>query len=240
MLARARERFPDRTFADLDATEPIEGAASLDDAIEEILEEATSKNKDYEEQNSRLAQLLVKDPTSARFIKKWVDTGDPRTAIVELFGDDLGMSEESRGKFKEQLDGWSKRKAENDALDAEYDTNWQQSLKDVISWGESKGLSFDQQRDVMVRLLAIVSNGIIGKYTAEDFDLAYNAIRHDSDVAAARAEGEVAGRNAKIAAARRDRSLAGAMPPSASGGQGGSAAEKTPQPAKKSIWTGIR
>ena len=237
MLARARERYPDRTFADIGAA-PQEGTADLDDAINEMLEDYASRQATYDENNARLSELLMSDPTAAEFIQKWVETGDPRTAIVEAFGDDLGMSEESRESFKGQLDGWRERKAANDALEAQAEANWQESLAALEVWGNEKGLSLEEKRDVMLRLLAITFNGMENKYSAEDFDMAYNAINHDTDVAAARAEGEIAGRNERIAAARRDRNAAAAMPPAPAGGQGGRTRER--RPAKEGdIWDNL-
>jgi hypothetical protein len=239
LLSRARERYPDRTFADLGATEPQEGVSDLDDAINEMLEDYASRQATYDENNGRLRDLLVSDPSSAEFIQKWIETGDPRTALVEVFGDELGISEEGQAQFKDQLDGWRERKAANDALEAEAEGNWQNSLQALEEWGNAKGLSLEEKRDVMLRLLAITFNGMENKYGAEDFDLAYNAIHHDTDVAAARQEGEVAGRNAKIAAARRDRNAAAAMPPAPAGRQGGVVAEPKPErPA--SPWAGVK
>ena len=240
MLSLAREHYPDRKFADLDATEPQEGVSNLDDAIDEMLQELTTKQASYDEKNNRLRDLLLSDPTSAEFIQKWIETGDPRTALVETFGDDLGMTEEGQAKFKDQLAGWRERKSANDALEAEAASNWYASLAAVDQWGDAKGLFLEQKRDVMLRLLSITFNGMENKYSAEDFDLAYNAINHDSDVAAARQEGEVAGRNEKISAARRERAASGTMPPVANGGQGGAAVESRPKPQNNSPWAGIR
>ena len=238
MLNRARERYPDRTFADLDAAQPQEGAADLDDAIDEMLQEYASKQATYDENNARLSELLMSDPSAAEFVQKWVETGDPRTALVETFGDDLGMSEEGQARFKEQLSGWRERKAANDALESEAEGNWQASLSALEEWGNAKGLSLEQKRDVMLRLLAITFNGMENKYAAEDFDMAYKAMGYDNDVAAARAEGEVAGRNERIAAARRDRSTAGAMPPAAAGSQGGRTRERRPA-REGDIWDNL-
>lgn len=233
LLSRARERYPDRSFADIGA-EPAEGVADLDEAIDEMLTDYATRQNTYDKNNTRLSALLMNDPSSAEFLQKWVETGDPRTALVETFGDELGMSEEGQVKFKDQLSGWRERKSANEALEAEAETNWQNSLSALEEWGNGKGLSLEQKRDVMLRLLAITFNGMENKYSVEDFDLAFNAINHDSDVATARQEGEIAGRNAKIAAARRDRNAASAMPPAPTGRQGGAMAESKPK--KKSFW----
>lgn len=237
LLARARERFADRTFSDIGA-EPQEGVADLDDAIEEMLEDFSAKQSRYDENNARLVELMSDDPSAVEFLQRWIETKDPRTALVEVFGADLGLNEEAQGKFKEQLDSWRQRKAANDALETESTENWNASLAALEEWGNAKQLSLEEKRDVMVRLLAIVANGMENKYGVEDFDLAYNAINHDRDVAAARQEGEVTGRNERIAAARRGRAAMAGMPPAPTGRQGGRVAN--PQPQKpKSPWSGI-
>ena len=151
-----------------------------------------------------------------------------------------GFTEEGQAKFKDQLAGWRERKSANDALEAEAEKNWQDSLTALEEWGNAKGLDLEQKRDVMLRLLAITFNGMENKYAAEDFDLAWNAINHDSDVEAARAEGEVAGRNAKIVANRRDRQTAGTMPPAPTGGQGAATKERKPQAGEENPWAGIK
>ncbi|MBR5660577.1 MAG: hypothetical protein IKW99_03410 [Bacteroidales bacterium] len=240
LLARARERFPDRAFADPDAAEPQEGVADLDEAIDEMLEEYSTRQAEYDEKNKRLVELLTTDPDSAEFVQRWVESGDPRTALVETFGDDLGISEERGAEFRGQLESWRERKRANDTLNEEAEANWQKSLADLESWGDAKALSLEQKRDVMLRLLSIAFNGMVNKYGPEDFELAYNAINHDADVASARQEGEVAGRNERIAAARRDRAAVSAMPPAIPGGQGARSRERTPVAESSSPWAGVR
>lgn len=238
-LARAREYFPDRTFDNLDAEAPSEGAADLDDAIDEMLEAYATRQKEIDGKNEALRKLVASDPDMAEFMQRWVETGDPRQAFLEKYGDEFGVSEENREKFKSSIDGWRKRKDENDALEAEAQTNWQKSLEDLAEWGNSKGIPFEDQRDVAVRLLAITFNGMENKYGPDDFELAYKALHHDNDVASARHEGEVAGKNAKVSAARRERSMSAAMPPAAAGGQMSSMQERKPKPEEDNPWKGI-
>ena len=245
MLAKAQERWPERRFVP-SGTESAQNAQgqeeaidNLDDAIMEMLDEMSARQEAYDTENAKIRGLVASDPSSADFIQKWIETGDPRTALVEVFGDELGMSDEGREKFKEQFDSWKTRRDENSRLEQEAQANWDNSLQALEDWGNARGLTMEQKRDVMLRLLAITFNGMENKYTAEDFDLAFNAINHDVDVDAARREGEVQGRNAKIAASRRDRSLAGAMPPTVPGGQGSRVNEKMPK-SSNSPWAGIK
>lgn len=238
ILARARERFPDRKFANLDDTEPGDDVDDLDTAIEEMLSEYSVQQSSLNDANGKLMDLLLNDPSSADFIQRWMDTKDPRTALVETFGDDLGLNEEAQEKFKGELDAWREKRSASQTLEKEARKNWQNSLAALDAWGDEKGLSLDEKRDVMVRLLAIAIGGMENNYTTDDFDLALNAIRHDNDVEMARHEGEVAGRNEKIAATRRERTMSDNMPPAAGGGQGGKTPERKPE--RNSPWAGLK
>ena len=206
-----------------------------------MIDDYATKQATYDEQNSKLTELLVSDPSAAEFIQRWVETGDPRTALVEIFGDDLGMSEEGREGFKEQLDTWRARRDESRAADEAAESNYKtKSLPALDAWGDAKGLTLEQKRDVMVKLIEIAARGAFdGTYTEDDFNMVWNAMNHDSDVDAARQEGEVNGRNARIAAARRDRNVAGTLPPAPTGRQGGSVTERPPQ-TSNSPWAGIK
>ena len=242
MLARAQERFPERKF-NLPGTESAQSAQNgeniddLDDAIMEMMEEYAAGKAKNDEYNEKLAALLSSDASSAEFLQRWIETGDPRQAIVETFGDDLGMSDEAKAGFETQLADWRERKKVNDELNEAAGQNWENSLAELEAWGNEKGLSLEQKRDVMLRLLAITFNGMENKYSREDFDIALSSINHDADVAVARHEGEVQGRNEKIVAARRDRKTAAAMPPATPGGQGGFIREEKPK--KNNPWEGI-
>lgn len=238
LLARAREKYPERKFADLDSQESMDDVADLDEALEEMLSDYSTERAAFNESNGKLRQLLIDDPYAGDFLQRWIETKDPRIALVETFGDELGISEEAQEQFRGELESWRERKKENQKLEEEAQENWQNSLAELDSWGDAKGLSLDEKRDIMVRLLTIAANGMVNKFSAEDFDLALNAFRHDSDVEVARREGEVQGRNEKITASRRDRETSALMPPSASGGQGGRTKERIPE--AKSPWAGLK
>ena len=240
LMARAKEWYPDRRFTSENGQNGQNGQEEtlddLDAAIDEKISELLTSQQAFNEKDARLKALLRTDPEAAEWLQAWIETGDPRAAFYQVFGDEFGIDEENAQKFKTQLDDWRRRKSENDSLNAEASENWVQSLKDLDEWGDEKGLNPDQKQDVMVRLVAIAANGIVDKYTKDDFDLALNAINHDSDVESARQAGEVTGRNAKIAAARRERGTAETMPPARPGGQGGTTRERRPSEEKQSIW----
>lgn len=239
LMGLASERYPDRRFRGQIGQDGQEGQDDLEDAILEMISDYSTKQAAYDENNGKLRDLLMSDPQSAEFMQKWIETGDPRKALVEQFGEELGMSEEARAQFGDSLTSWRTRKEENDRLESESKTNWDASLAALDSWGDEKGLSLEQKRDVMGRLLAITFNGMENKYANDDFELAWKAINHDSDVDNAREEGMVAGTNAKMRTVKRDRAASAAnLPPASVGGQGMRGRE--PQPAQpQSVWSGI-
>lgn len=238
LMSLASQRYPDRRWKGQIGQDGQEGQDELEDAIYEMVTDLSTRQAAYDENNGKLRELLVSDPDCAELMQRWVDTGDVRTALVEQFGDDLGISDEAKTKFKANIDSWRKRKEENDRLTAESEANWKESLEALNSWGDTKNLTMEQKADVMGRLLAITFNGMVNKYGPDDYELALKALNYDSDVANAREEGLVAGANAKIKTVKRGRAAAANMPPASTGGQG--MRGKEPQPAKpESVWSGI-
>lgn len=232
--------YPDRNFAGENGENGENGAEILDQAILETLDGLTSSRDEYTAKNKALADLFYNDPLSAEFVQKWMETGDPRTALVETFGDDLKdlATEEGRGRFPEALNSWRSRKAENDRLSEEADANWSKTLEDLEAWGNENGLSVDQKVEVITRLFDITAGGLMKKFEPSDFEMVWKVMNYDTNLSNARQEGEVAGRNAKIEENRRRRQAAGMMPPSLNG-QGSPAVERRPQ-EPKSIWDGIK
>ena len=238
LMSLASERYPDRHWKGQIGQDGQDGQDELEDAIYEMISDYSTRQAAYDENNGKLRDLLMSDPDCAELMQRWVETGDVRVALVEKFGDELGMSDEAKTRFKDNLESWRSRKEENDRLVAESDANWNASLEALNSWGDGKGLSMEQKADVMGRLLAITFNGMENKYGADDFELALKALNYDNDVENAREEGMVAGANAKINTVKRGRAAAANMPPASTGGQGMRGRE--PQPAKpKSVWDGI-
>lgn len=241
MLAMARERFPERRFSDIGAPAGEEGVSDLDDAIKEILDGYASREAEATEKNTKLRELAASDPDFAEVLQKFVDTGDFRAAVISTYGDDLmnaAQDEEAMGKWKAGLEDWRTRKAENERLETEAQENYQRSLEELDAWGNEKGLSLEQKRDVFLRLLEIAAAGLENKYTREDYELALKALNFETAVEAARVEGEVAGRNATVAQRRRERTVPQNIPPASGGRMGGAYQERPEQ--ERSPWEGIK
>ncbi len=241
LLKRASERYPDRRFAGQTDQNGQNGQDDLEQAIIDMLSESDASIAENNDKNAKLVELFTGDPKCGEFVTRWVETGDPRAALVEVFGDELGdlSTEEGRGQFSESLKSWRSKKEENSKRDKEAEANWDKTLKDLEEWGNAKGLDDEKKAQVIGRLMSVAANAVMNIYTPADFDMVVKEMNYDNDVAAARQEGEVAGRNAKIAEKRRERAAQGAMPPALSG-QGIRSKEAKPAVEKpESPWEGI-
>lgn len=240
LMGRIQSRYPERTFVGQKGQDGQDGQDDFDLAVNELLDEYDAKQSEQDANNEKLMKLFMSDPRSHEFINRWVEAGDPLVALIEIFGDDFSeamSSPESRERFIESHNKWLERKSADDSAREDRESNWQKSLEDLDSWGNEKGLDEKKKVEVILRLHQVGVNAIENIYTREDFEMAFNAMNYAEDVASARKEGEVAGRNAKIEAAKRERKQVGAMPPSLAG-QGSHVPERKPE-EPKSVWSGL-
>lgn len=239
ILARMKDRFPDRRYAGQMGQDGQMGTDDLDQSISEYLDELIADRDANSQAHQKLKDLLDSDPKAAEFLDAWIQSGDPRSALVGTFGDDLGdlATEEGRGKFNEQLQGWRDRRTQNDSLNAEAEKNWDESLNKAQAFADARGLSTDQMSEIMIRLVNRTANGLMNKYDEADFENELKALNYDSAVKTAEKDGEVRGRNQKIAAQQRSR-MAQNNPPALSG-QGLRVGERSPKVDSSNPWAGI-
>lgn len=189
---RLKKKYPDREYADDEALfgQIDEDYANYDDQINQ-----------YREREQKFADMFTSDPRSAHFVTNWRNGEDPVVSFVRQFGtdikdaiDDPERQEEIAAANKEFVERVAKEKE----LEETYQSNLAESLNYLNTFQSKNGLSDEQVDAVMKYLVDIVSDGIMGKFSPESIEMALNAINHDADVANARTEGNVAGRNAKI------------------------------------------
>lgn len=192
LLERMQSKYPDKDFSD---DEAVYGqiADDYDDYDKQI--------ETYKGNEKQLTDMFTSDPRSAAFLAEWHNGGDPVIALVKQFGtdikdaiDDPERLDEIAAANKEYLERVAKEKT----LEEEYQSNLAQSLSMLEQLQKDNGLTDEQVDAAMALLLGIVSDGIMGKFTPENVNMAMKAISHDGDVAIAEETGEVRGRNAKI------------------------------------------
>lgn len=233
LLGRMKSRFPDRTFDSPDGTD---SPNSLEQSIIEALDEDNTKYneldarfKDYAEDVDKIRFIFSKSPRSAVYLNEMARTGNPGVALRKAYGAQAlaaledGNASELIAKIEEED---AKSRAENEAYEKEKEDNLRKSFAALDAWGNEKGLDEDGKVKVFMRFYDILSDAIIGKYGTELFEMGWKADHYDADIATARHEGEVTGRNEKIKETTRRRQESSAMPP-ALAGQGVRADEKS-------------
>lgn len=196
-LERLRKKYPEKKFED---DEEIYGTISDDyDQYEQELD-------GYKGREKTLSDMFAADPRSAQFLTDMHQGNDPVLGLVRNFGieikdvlDDPEMQDKIAEANKEYVD----RIAKSRQLDEEYEKNMDASLETLRKFQQERGLSDEQIDAVVDNLLAIVRDGVMGKFSPETLDMMVKAINHDEDVAAAGEEGEIAGRNAQIVEKQR-------------------------------------
>lgn len=232
LVGRAQTRYPDRTFTGQDGQIDQNG---LEQSISEILGELDAKIKEYDDNNGRLVNLFNTNPKAAGFLNEWVRSQNPAAAFRKYYGPEAfaAMQTEEGAEIIAQIEAdEAKRKAESEAFEQEKADNLQKSFDALDEWGNSKGLTDEQKTEVFMRFYNILSDALEGKYSTDLFEMAWKADHYSDDIASARHEGEVAGRNANIKAQARKRQEAAALPPQLAG-QGEAVPEAAPKKERK-------
>lgn len=191
---RLKKKYPDREYADDEA---------LFGQINEDYDEYDNELGQYKEREGRLTDLLTKDPRAAQFITDMAKGNDPWIAVIERLGID-GVTDLLNDPTKQQAYAEANKKyverlAKEKTLEDEYEKNMREvTLPMLEKMKQERGID-DEMIDAAWEYLHHVADAAIrGTFTESDVDMALKAVNHDADVANARAEGTVAGRNAKI------------------------------------------
>lgn len=218
---RLKKRYPDREYADDEA---------LFGQINDDYDAYDNELSGYKERERSLSEMFAADPRSAQFLTDMHQGKDPVLGLVSNFGveiKDVLDDPEMQDKIAEANKEYVERVAKSKALDAEYEKNMDASLETLRQFQQERGLSDEEIDAVVDGLLAIVRDGVMGKFTAETLDMMVKAINHDANVATAAEEGEIAGRNAQIVEKQRKRSKGdGTLPLQGKHGQPGDAGRR--------------
>lgn len=230
---RLSKRYPDREFTGQDGTDAQD---VIDDSLEEMFSEYETRENEYTNNSRKLNELFASDPRVGTLFLRWAEGGNIMEHLIEDFGDeflDALASEEGKQKFLDSHNKWLDRMANSRKANEEADANFRESMSVLDAFQEEHNLTDEQAFAVFDKIHQIGSDMARGIYTADSYLLALNAINHDKDVATAKAEGELAGKNAKIKEKMRSGAeLERELPPSL-GGQGSGVPERKPIQKKR-------
>lgn len=190
---RMKAKHPDKSFDDDEL---------LFDQIDNDYKAYDDRLTELEDSERQLADMFNKDPKSGAFLASWHNGEDPVVYLIRTYGKDNIMDAINDDKRLEEIANANKeyveRVAKEKDLDSQYEENLAKSLQEIDRKQEEHGLSDEDVNDAMQWLIGVVGDAVMGKFTPETIEMALHAINHDNDVAAAGAEGEIRGRNAKI------------------------------------------
>ena len=160
--------------------------------------------ENYRKHNSELISVFDKNKGFAAMLLAMKENPDmdPIQWISENLGADVNElleNEEYRNKISDALKKYHEAQAGAETSKKEMESNVQASIKALVDFQTQKGLSNEECLNIWEKVEAIVSDGISGKISPETFTMIMNAGNYEKDMANARNEGEVAGKNAKIA-----------------------------------------
>ena len=192
-MERLKAKYPDREYAD---DEELFGQINDDFAADE---EELGRYRDRE---SQLTSLLSRDPRSAQFITEMAKGVDPWISVIKRMGidgiTDLMNNPEKQEEYAEANKEYVERIAKEKGLEEEYNANLSESMKMLEQMQQERGLRDEDIDAAMDLVIKMAHEVIIGKFTPETMEMALKALNHDAEVEAARSEGEIAGKNAKI------------------------------------------
>lgn len=230
---RLSKRYPDKQFVGQDGTDAQD---VMDDSLEEMFSEYETRENEYNTNSKRLNDLFASDPRVGTMFLRWAEGGNIMEHLIDEFGDeflDALSSEEGKEKFLEAQARWIDRVNKNKAAEEEAAANFQQSIETLNAFQQEHNLTDEEAIAVFDKVHKIGADMVRGIYEADSLLLALNAINHDKDVNVARAEGELAGKNAKIREKMRSgNDLERELPPSL-GGQGSAVPERKPSQKRR-------
>lgn len=200
-VARLRERYPDKKFED---DEEIFGQIGDD------YDRYERENGEYKSMTESIKEMFGKDPRSTQFLADMYNGKDPVVGMIETYGPeirDVLDNPEMADKLAEANKAYVERVAKERNLEDQYSKNLEGSIETLRQFQEQKGLSDDEVDEVLGKVLQIVQDGVLGKFTPETLEMVSKAVSYDSDMANAAEEGRIAGRNDKIEEKLRKREM---------------------------------
>lgn len=199
-----RQKHPDWQDDDEDG---FYGALSDDDAARD--EEINGYRSREDELNSAMDGSVL---NSALFVDMMNGTPVP-LAILERYPDEMRAwidDPQNIDAVKKAFEDHAAKIEENNKLKAEADKNLEETnavIDEMIANGEIKD---EDEANSLLEFLGKIAVGMMQNHIEKEWlTAAKNALNYDNDVAAAKTQGEINGRNQKITAQRMDNQRGG-------------------------------
>ena len=241
VLERFKKSHPDYSYKEEDGANGLDGLFGL---IADDFDKADEEDRKRKERDEAMNKLFDEQPESAELFRRWAKgEGNPFDDIIDNYSDiieDGIQSPAAKERLKKAREERLKREADNKAADEQYEKNISETFtKALREFADENKLTDDEAAQVFLEARDRVNNAIDGIYGKDFFQMIHDGKRYRTDVAQAREEGEVNGRNAKIKAELR-RSQAARKGAPVLGGAGGASEEgNEPQRPKMLTMFGI-
>lgn len=191
-MERLASKYPDKDFADEEV---------LFGQIHDDFDDYDKQLDEYRSREESLTKMFAADPRSAVFFTRWRNGEDPAVNLVRMFGTEIKDAIEDPERV-EEIAAANKEFLERVTEEANYEKQYKENLEATNALldelQEKEGLSDEEIDNVMERVMAIVKDAVLGKFSAETIDMVRKAMGYDAAVAQAAHDGEVKGRNEKI------------------------------------------
>ena len=189
-MERLKTKYPDQEYADDEA---------LYGRIDDDYNDYENQLNGYREREGKLVGVLDTNPRAAQFLADIANGVDPFIGYVKAVGVDA-LTEMMNGEKKEEVAQAHKEYLERVAKDKEIKDSIKQNLPATVKMREEMDAKYGEE--IVNKALDLISkicdDNLVGIIAPETFEMAVNMVNRDADLANARSEGEIAGKNAKI------------------------------------------
>ena len=192
MLDRLKKKYPGEEFPDDD---------HIYDRLNQDWDTMEAENRGLKENQGKFADMFYNDPRSSALFLRWRDGEDPAVNLIRLYGEEISDAIDDPQRQEEIAKAnreYMERVAKSKQYEAEYEENLKKSLELLEKIQKERGLSDDTIDEAMDTLMKMATDAMLGRFSEEALDFALKGKGYDRDVALAREEGNISGRNSRI------------------------------------------
>lgn len=186
----------------LDDEETMYGRINDDyDDYEQRLADSDSRMKEYEANEAKIGNMISDDPRAASFFSAWSGGGHPIVEMIRRYGPeilDAASDPELLKQIEEASVEYNNMVSEGKELAKQYDDNFAECVEKWKAYAGKNGIGDDDAVAALQDFAEAMVDFDQGKFTPENVMKFHKGGAYDNDVAAAKVEGEIAGKNAKI------------------------------------------